>query len=272
MITENLSTLKIHKLTQAQYDRELASGNIDENALYLTPEEETDLSQYATVEQMNGKADIDHNHDDDYYEKADGDALYDIVAAVKEDVDYFFKDALGDTDTQQVKDTLKEIQDYINSDADVASEVLESIANKADAEHTHTVEDITDLTATSTELNYMSGVTYGVQAQLDSKAASEHSHDDATESVAGFMTPTMVAKLNGISEGATKITVDNSLSADSMNPVQNKVITSVLSSATDAIVANTSSINSHSLAISNLQTAVSEFGEITSSEIQALFA
>ena len=40
MITENLSTLKIHKLTQAQYNRELAAGRIDENALYLTPDEE----------------------------------------------------------------------------------------------------------------------------------------------------------------------------------------------------------------------------------------
>jgi hypothetical protein len=39
MITENLSTLKIHKLTQAQYDRELAAGNIDETAIYLTPDE-----------------------------------------------------------------------------------------------------------------------------------------------------------------------------------------------------------------------------------------
>ena len=37
MITENLSTLKIHKLTQAQYDRELAAGNLDEHAIYLTP-------------------------------------------------------------------------------------------------------------------------------------------------------------------------------------------------------------------------------------------
>ena len=40
MITENLSTLKIHKLTQAQYDRELDAGNIDESALYLTPDVE----------------------------------------------------------------------------------------------------------------------------------------------------------------------------------------------------------------------------------------
>ena len=40
MITENLSTLKIHKLTQEQYDRELEAGRIDHNALYLTPDEE----------------------------------------------------------------------------------------------------------------------------------------------------------------------------------------------------------------------------------------
>ena len=52
MITENLSTLKIHKLTQAQYDRELAAGRIDQNALYLTPDEEMDLSQYATKEEV----------------------------------------------------------------------------------------------------------------------------------------------------------------------------------------------------------------------------
>ena len=36
MLTENLSTFKIHKLTQAQYDRELEAGRIDENALYIT--------------------------------------------------------------------------------------------------------------------------------------------------------------------------------------------------------------------------------------------
>ena len=58
MITENLSTLKIHKLTQAQYDRELAAGNIDENALYLTPDEEIDLSGYATVEQLDEVAGV----------------------------------------------------------------------------------------------------------------------------------------------------------------------------------------------------------------------
>ena len=36
MKIENISTLKINRLTQAQYDREKANGNLDENALYLT--------------------------------------------------------------------------------------------------------------------------------------------------------------------------------------------------------------------------------------------
>lgn len=52
MNTENLSTLKIHKLTQAQYERELAAGKIDPNALYLTPDEEVDLSGYATKSEV----------------------------------------------------------------------------------------------------------------------------------------------------------------------------------------------------------------------------
>ena len=62
MITENLSTLKIHKLTQEQYERELAAGNIDPNAIYLTPDEEIDLSQYATLDQLDAKANAEHDH------------------------------------------------------------------------------------------------------------------------------------------------------------------------------------------------------------------
>lgn len=40
MITENISTLKIHKLSQEQYDREYAAGNTDSTAIYLTPSNE----------------------------------------------------------------------------------------------------------------------------------------------------------------------------------------------------------------------------------------
>ena len=62
-ITEILSTLKIHKLSKEKYDEELANGNIDETALYLTPDEDVDLSGYATVEQLNEKADAEHIHE-----------------------------------------------------------------------------------------------------------------------------------------------------------------------------------------------------------------
>lgn len=88
MNTENLSTLKIHKLTQAQYDRELEAGRIDATALYLTPDEEIDLSPYATVEQLNqsytdmgmmlsNKAEKNHEHDN-YLPRSGGDMTGDI--------------------------------------------------------------------------------------------------------------------------------------------------------------------------------------------------
>ena len=41
MIIENLSTLKIHKMkSNEQYEREYSNGNIDQTAIYLTPDED----------------------------------------------------------------------------------------------------------------------------------------------------------------------------------------------------------------------------------------
>ena len=42
MNIENVSTLKINQLTRSQYEREVAAGNIDVNAFYLTPDEYID--------------------------------------------------------------------------------------------------------------------------------------------------------------------------------------------------------------------------------------
>lgn len=53
---------------------------------------------------------------------------------------------------------------------------VEQVNTKANTSHTHTVSNITDLTATATELNYMDGVTSNVQTQLNGKAASSHNH------------------------------------------------------------------------------------------------
>ena len=44
----------------------------------------------------------------------------------------------------------------------------------ATSSHTHTISNISDLTATTTELNYCGGVTSNIQTQLNGKAASSH--------------------------------------------------------------------------------------------------
>lgn len=82
-------------------------------------------------------------------EKANADA----IAAVKEDVDAFFKDA---DMTESAKDTLKELQTYIASDETAASEMAASIQQnkKAIEEHVATDHDFAGADATlKAELN-----------------------------------------------------------------------------------------------------------------------
>ena len=38
MDIKNLNSLDIHKMSQAQYEREVLAGTLDENALYLIPD------------------------------------------------------------------------------------------------------------------------------------------------------------------------------------------------------------------------------------------
>ena len=75
--------------------------------------------------------------EDDYLKAADKDELAgdisanaDAIAAVKEDVDAFFKDA---DMTESAKDTLKELQEYIASDESGASQMAASIKANSDA-------------------------------------------------------------------------------------------------------------------------------------------
>ena len=101
---------------------------------------------------------------------------------------------------------------------------------------------------TSAELGYLDGITSNVQSQLDGKSANGHTHDNryyteseidsllsnkagvsvATTSANGLMSSSDKTKLNGIDSGANKTVVDNALSDTSVNPVQNKVVTSAL--------------------------------------------
>ena len=80
-----LPTLKIHRLTQEEYEQEVANGTLSEDTLYLTPEEKIDLSGYATIEQVNAKADSTHNHDDRYYTESE---VNDLISNHNHDSSY----------------------------------------------------------------------------------------------------------------------------------------------------------------------------------------
>ena len=58
MIIENLTTLKINQLTQAQYEAALAAGTINENELYATPDDnELDTTTFLRVSDVGSAVD-----------------------------------------------------------------------------------------------------------------------------------------------------------------------------------------------------------------------
>ena len=150
-------------------------------------------------------------------------------------------------------------------------DALEAVVDgKANSSHTHTVSQISDLTATATELNYMDGVTSGVQGQIDTISGNLSTHTGNSDI---HFTAAERTKLAGIATGANKITVDSALSSTSTNPVQNKVINSSIVSLTSTISTNTSSISAHTTRITALEDKVGDgFEEITSQEILDLFS
>jgi hypothetical protein len=127
MITENLSTLKIHKLTQSQYDREVEAGNIEENALYLTPDEPIDLSLYATVQYVSDiyetKADATEKSNniqtqlDDKFDNKTADELRTYINAVGYNVE---------------KGTTWQIDDDSSVIAGVGAEIFNSYIGESD--------------------------------------------------------------------------------------------------------------------------------------------
>ena len=137
--------------------------------------------------------------------------------------------------------------------------VIESIKVNGTAQTiTSKAVNITVPTKTS-DLTHDSG--FLVASDIANKA-------DKSTTLAGYGITNAYTK----AEVDTMTSVDSALSSTSTKPVQNKVVNSAISTLTTAVSANTSSVSAHSTAISNLQTAISEIQEITSAEIQALFA
>ena len=305
-ITISVSPYTYNLLSQSDFDLAtsknitiaLLTGNYVEDKRLSAIDNKADANHthsdlYCTKIEMdtalNAKADANHRHDDDYDAKGSASNALDSAKA--------YADSVADTAANKVKndllngageayDTLKELGDLIGVNVD-AIDALEIVAaGKADKEHNHDgVYDPSGSASgalesakayTDEKIADIPNVDVYTKSEVDgylaNKADSGHSHDVATASANGFMSANMVTKLESIEMGANKIIVDSALSTTSSNPIENSAVTTAINSATSAIGANASSIGEHTTAISNLQTAISEIQEITSAEIQTLFA
>lgn len=159
--SEFLPTLNIHKLTQEEYDQEVANGTIDANAIYLTPEEEIDLSNYATIEQLESKADSEHSHDDLYYTESEVDTLLSSKADSTHNHDSAY-DTKGSAET-----ALASAKEYTDS----------AVSGLASASHTHD-----DRYYTESEIDTkIDTINTSLSSKLDSSALSNYSTTEESQ-------------------------------------------------------------------------------------------
>ena len=211
--TEILSTLKIHKLTQEQYDEAVENGFLEDDALYLTPDEDIDLSGYATVEQLKKKADAEHSHNDIYYTEVEVDTLLQNKSDINHNHDSTY-DAKGSADEALIQaksyadnaasnaanaiknellngadaayDTLKELGDLIDENVDAVN-ALETIASgKADASHTHN-----DIYYTEAEID---GKVSTINTSIATSLNEAKLHSNTNLNIAKVYTDNMVAQ------------------------------------------------------------------------------
>lgn len=115
---------------------------------------------------IDGKADASHNHDDRYYTETEVDSKLSGKANTSHG------NHVPTTQTASNKVFLRNDNTWAT--------VTPANIGAAASSHNHTVANITDLTATATELNYMDGVTSNVQTQLDTKVSASRTINGKT--------------------------------------------------------------------------------------------
>ena len=159
--------------------------------------------------QIGGKANVEHSHEMDDVTGLN-DKISEIETSVSGKANATHTHTTSQVDGLDTK--LSDIDDDIAGKADAVhkhviadvTDLQTTLDGKAASVHTHEIENVNGLqdaldakvdedsftlaslgvTATAQELNHMSGVTSGVQAQLNGKAATSHTH--ATADVTGL--------------------------------------------------------------------------------------
>ena len=132
-------------------------------------------------------------------------------------------DALSDTSTNPVQN--KVVTEALDGKAStaVASRTANGLMSTSDYIKLLGIEDGATNTVVDAELNSTSTnpvQNKAVKAALDGKASTAV----ASQTANGLMSAEDKAKLDGIEDGATRVIVDEAMSATSTNPVQNKVV------------------------------------------------
>lgn len=78
------------------------------------------------------------------------------------------------------------------------------------------------------DLSYRRTCSNGTWSAWTTDKLTDTTYSDATQSTHGLMSTADKKKLDGITEGANKITVDSAMSSSSTNPVQNKIVQAAL--------------------------------------------
>ena len=147
-------------------------------------------------------------------------------------------------------DTLKEISDWIATHQSEYAALIAAIAGKVDkvegkglSTEDYTTAEKTKLagieaganayTLPAATTSALGGVKVGSNLAVDANGVISGDYSAATTSANGLMSSTDKAKLDGIAEGATAVTVDSAISSTSTNPVENQAIYTALAGKVD---------------------------------------
>lgn len=167
----------------------------------------TTIKSYTDTE-LAKKSNNGHTHDDRYYTESEMNTKIDTINT-----------SINTAKSEAVSSAKTYTDTCITNLVNGAPDALNTLKELADAINNH--QDVYD--------SYVGNIA----TQLANKSDKDHRHDNATQTVDGFMSADDKKKMDGIEQGANKTIVDSALSSTSTNPLQNSTIYTELAKKSD---------------------------------------